>query len=615
MKHLILGDRYELLDQIGEGGMSLVYKAHCRSLDRIVAIKILKEEFSKDQVFVQSFKTEALAAAKLSHPNIVNIFDVGQDDDIHYIVMEYIEGQTLKDLISKEAPLPVDQAVAFAAMICDGIHHAHENGIIHRDIKPHNILITKRGSVKVADFGIAQAISKKTLTFGRDLVGTVHYISPEQAKGEPVTPATDIYSLGCVLYEMLTGKPPFDAESTITVALKHIHDDPVPPETINSLIPAHISAIIMKAMEKLPTHRFTSAEEMRDALLNMSPNAAALGRKNPKENTIVMGAIQTDSQKTASRKRRLRPTGIALILTVILGLFSGLWFVLGSSLFGQEVVVPDIQGMPLKDATEQLTSVGLKLAISGRNFSAEVEKESIISQQPEASKKVKKGREIQVVVSKGPELTQLPVVIGLPQNDAEIQLRNAGFVIGMVDQGYDDRYGTGVVVSQKPNGGTEAPKGSKIDLLISKGKAPAKVAMPKLVGLTLDQAKQKLVDSGLVAGDISRKASNDYISETVIEQDTAQGVMVDAGSSVKMVVSNGPGPVARITSIQFTLPSAQKTYRVVITVKDSKGTRTVYNQTLQGGVTVPPIAISYYGSGTAEVTLNGAKFNTYTLGS
>ena len=233
----VLGGRYELRKKIGTGGMADVYLAHCELLDRMVAVKILKEEFSRDKGFVQKFKTEALAAARLSHSNIVNIFDVGQENDIHYIVMEYIEGQTLQAIISEQAPLSVKKAVDIAQMICQGIHHAHERGIIHRDIKPHNILITAEGTIKVADFGIAQAVNKKTITFGGDIEGTVHYISPEQAKGDAVSPATDIYSLGCVLYEMLTGKPPFDAESMITVALKHIHDDPPSPRLINSVIP------------------------------------------------------------------------------------------------------------------------------------------------------------------------------------------------------------------------------------------------------------------------------------------------------------------------------------------------------------------------------------------
>ncbi|HHW61050.1 MAG TPA: serine/threonine protein kinase, partial [Syntrophomonadaceae bacterium] len=226
MESRVFGGRYELLQLVGEGGMSFVYKARDKVLDRIVAVKVLKEEFARDSNFVEKFRTEALAAARLSHPNIVNIYDVGQDDGYYYIVMEYVDGKTLHDIIKEEAPLPVDKAVDIAIMICDGIHHAHEKGVIHRDIKPHNILVTEHGMVKVADFGIARAMSKTTITYGNSVIGSVHYFSPEQAKGEPITRTTDIYSLGCVLYEMLTGQVPYEAESPITIALKHIHDEP-----------------------------------------------------------------------------------------------------------------------------------------------------------------------------------------------------------------------------------------------------------------------------------------------------------------------------------------------------------------------------------------------------
>src|SRR5665647_1349440 len=232
--------------------MSTVYKARDRVLDRIVAVKILREEFSQDKGFVSSFKTEALSAASISHPNIVNIYDVGSENDVYYIVMEFVDGQTLKSIIRRQGPLSVERAVDIAIMVCDGVHHAHEKGIIHRDIKPQNILITEHGMVKVADFGIARAVSSSTLTYGNNIVGSVHYFSPEQARGEAINRTADIYSIGCVLYEMLTGKVPFNADSPITVALMHINDEPPSPRAINPEIPPALEAIIFKAMAKLP---------------------------------------------------------------------------------------------------------------------------------------------------------------------------------------------------------------------------------------------------------------------------------------------------------------------------------------------------------------------------
>jgi beta-lactam-binding protein with PASTA domain/predicted Ser/Thr protein kinase len=609
LKDKVIGERYELLEEIGEGGMATVFKAHCRSLDRIVAVKILKDEFSQDQVFVQSFKTEALAVARLSHPNIVNIFDVGQEGNVHYIVMEYIEGQTLQEVIAAEAPLATDKAVEIAIMICEGIHHAHENGIIHRDIKPHNILITKKGIVKVADFGIAQAISKKTLTFARDLVGTVHYISPEQAKGEPVTPATDIYSLGCVLYEMLTGKPPFDAESSITVALKHIHDEPLPPQKINPAAGDAVSAIIFRAMEKVPTHRFSSAEEMRNALFNLD-GSLNMVRKDRNGATIIMSPIQGGNNPKRG-KRRIRPAGLAIVAVAVLGLLSGIWYVMGGSLFGKEVQVPDLQNMEMKEAREVLAAYGLKIAEAGRNFSDEVEKDRIISQQPAAEQTVKTGREIAVILSKGPEMVTVPYVVGLKQGDAEIQLRNNGLLPMATDQSYDDRFQAGMVISQDPVSGGEAAKGSKVVLLISKGKAPPKVPMPKLVGLTLEKAKQKLADNNL-KGEITRQNSSTYKADVVMTQDTTEGVLIDEGSTVKLVVSDGAKAVAKTSTLPFTLPREQKTYRVTITVSDSQGSRHVYDQTHSGGTAIS-VAVSYYDSGKAEVKLDSERFKVFTL--
>jgi serine/threonine protein kinase len=376
---MVLGDRYELIEKIGEGGMSIVYKARCRILDRIVAVKVLKEEFAQDDSFVQRFKTEALAAASLSHPNLVNIYDVGQQDECYYIVMEYVQGQTLKELIEREAPLPIEKAIDIAIMICDGLHHAHEKGIIHRDIKPQNVLITEFGIVKVADFGIAQAITKKTITFGGNVVGSVHYISPEQAKGEPLTRATDIYSVGCVLYEMVTGQIPYDADSPITVALKHIHDDIPPIRAVNSEVPVSLEGIIIKAMEKLPQHRFSTAEELRNALLNVHSQYFSNYTSQHKNGKTLIMAPVSEGREGEVAKRRLRPAAAIAILAVV-GLFLGVLYQLSGSFFGEEVEVPDIVGMSLKEADQELSKVGLKLDVLSEQYHDEVEKDHIISQ-------------------------------------------------------------------------------------------------------------------------------------------------------------------------------------------------------------------------------------------
>jgi serine/threonine-protein kinase len=436
----VLSDRYELLEKVGEGGMSYVYKARCRILDRIVAVKILKEEFSGDLAFVGKFRTEAMAAASLSHPNIVNIYDVGQHDDIYYIVMEYVEGKTLKEIIAEQAPLAVERAIDIAVMICDGIGHAHEKGIIHRDIKPHNILVTKSGMVKVADFGIAQAISKKTITFGGNIVGSVHYISPEQAKGEPISPATDIYSLGCVLYEMLTGKIPFDAESPVTVALKHIHDEAVPPRQINDKIPVGLEAIICQAMEKLPARRFQSAEQLRNSLLNMGTGYSAYKTGSSRKNdTIVMPPISGEGTDGKMKKRKIRKTGIVIIAIALLGLFSGMVFMLGGNLFGKEVVVPELVGKNINEANAEALKLKLSLSVEKKQFSDTYEKDEIIHQDPGKGEKVKEGRKIYIILSKGSENIEVPNVVNRELSDAEIILRNEGLATGSIDRIFDDK--------------------------------------------------------------------------------------------------------------------------------------------------------------------------------
>lgn len=611
MAGTILDDRYELLEKIGEGGMAIVYKARCRILDRIVAVKVLKEEFARDDNFVLRFRTEALAAASLSHPNLVNIYDVGQQDNCYYIVMEYVQGETLKDLIEREAPLPVEKAVDIAIMICDGLHHAHEKGIIHRDIKPHNVLITDSGIVKVADFGIAQAITKKTITFGGNVVGSVHYISPEQAKGEPLTRATDIYSVGCVMYEMLTGQIPYDADSPITVALKHIHDDIPAVRTLNPEVPVSLEGIIIKAMEKLPQHRFATAEELRNALLhihNQYFSTYASQHKNGK--TLIMAPV-SEGRNQDMAKKKLRPAA-AIALLAVLGLFLGILNGLSGSFFGEEVEVPYLVGKSLKEADQELSKLGLKLNVLSEQYNNEVEKDHIISQQYVKGFKVKKGREIGVVVSKGTQLQKVPNVVGMDRSAAEVELRNYGFRIGEIDKMFDEKYESNQVISQDPRGGTEAEPGEFINLMISEGPAPERVTMPKLIGLSLQQARETLQELNLQVGEITKQESDSYYADQVMDQDTQAGVLVDEKTAINLTVSLGPGPAAQTRSLEFRLPEEKDFYKVVIEVTDVRGERKVYDQMHQSGDEVV-VGISYFGTGQAEIILNGTPYRTVNL--
>ncbi|HZK43579.1 MAG TPA: protein kinase [Syntrophomonadaceae bacterium] len=613
MKGTILVNRYELLEKIGEGGMALVYKARCKILDRIVAVKILKEEYSNDSNFVDKFRTEAHSVAKLSHPNIVNIFDVGQEGNIYFIVMEYVEGDTLSDLIARKAPLENELAIDIAIMICDGIHHAHEQGIIHKDIKPHNILITSTGIVKVADFGIAYATSKETITFGENVLGTVQYISPEQAKGEPVTRTTDIYSVGCVLYEMLTAKIPFDAESPITIALKHIHDEAQLPQEINNNIPTSLQNIVLKAMSKIPNQRFETAQEMRNRLLSLhiGEGNKHLYRTN-NENTLIMTPLSDESEADKLKKRRIKTGRMTILVVAIIGLLSGVLFVMGNNLFGNEVIVPDIVGMDIKEAKDELEKEGLKMTLVNKEFSNDYEVDQVISQDPKEGMKVKEGREIKVILSKGAELKKVPYVVGYKIADAKLMIKNEGFEVGEVQKAHDSKYPIDVVISQNPASGSKSGKNTSIDLMISLGEAPDRAPMPNLIGLTLDEARNKLKEHKLLIGEIKKLESNEYYKDIVIDQDTEAGVLIDEESSIIITVSKGPGPVAQTKTIEFKLPEDQDYYKVVIRVNDGKGKKEVYNELLKAGEQVY-IGISYYGQGTAEVLLNGKTYKTFDL--
>jgi len=595
-----LGSRYELIEIIGEGGMSTVFKARDRILDRIVAVKVLKDEFSKDIGFVEKFKTEALSAASISHPNIVNIYDVGQEKDVHYIVMEYVDGKTLKDVIRKNAPLPISQAVDIAIMVCDGVHHAHEKGIIHRDIKPHNILITEQGMVKVADFGIARAVSAGTITYGNNIVGSVHYFSPEQARGEVINRTTDIYSIGCILYEMVTGKVPFDAESPITVALRHIHDEPPSPRLKNPEIPLALEGIIFRAMEKVPGRRFQTAQDMRNALLNVHNAKAA----------VMSSGLEKGVDKV--KKRKIKPVGVALIAIAIVGLLSGVLFMTGGNIFGKEVAVPDIVGMNMAKADEELSKLGLIMNVIARQNDPAVEKDSIISQDPGKGRKVKAGRQISVVVSTGSEQVKVPNITGVNIKDATTRLTNKGLNLGTPQEVFDEKYEAGIVISQKPAADTLVGSGTNVDVVVSKGKTPNKVTMPELKGLSLTNATKKLQDNKLVLGDVKRQQSNAFYNDQVSAQDTAAGVLVDEGTKVNITISTGPGPTSKTKRLQFDLPSDQQFYNVVISVNDAQGERVVYNVMHRAGENVN-VGINYFGTGTAKVEINGKAFKDYSL--
>lgn len=503
-----LGGRYEILGRIGGGGMALVYKAHDILLNRYVAVKVLRQQYVNDEEFIRRFRREAQSAASLSHPNIVSIYDVGQELEIHYIVMEYVEGVTLNDVIKERAPLQVEEAVHFASQICDALDHAHVNQIIHRDIKPHNILIGKNGRVKVTDFGIARATSSSSITQTGSVVGSVHYFSPEHAKGTTTGAKSDLYSLGIVLYQMLTAKLPFIGESPISVALKHLQETIVEPRKVNPLIPQSVENIILKAVRKNQEERYQSAKEMladlETSLTLMRRNEAKLiflnADEHDDEKTRVIPAIRAkntpsgnympiaDAVEEASKKNYW--IGPLIWFVIFIVTISVLWFVIlpmvKSSGSVKDVEIPNVISKSKQEAEDMLKANGFK-PIEEFQSSTEIAKDIVINQDPKGMK-VKEGSPITLYISSGNEKAKVANYKGRKYTEVLAELTNAGIDpnnIKMTTKVLQDEKDT--IVDQLPAKDTEYDPATVIfNFTVSKGSE--KIAMPDLIGKTKQEA-------------------------------------------------------------------------------------------------------------------------------
>ncbi|OGO78420.1 MAG: hypothetical protein A2Y23_11180 [Clostridiales bacterium GWB2_37_7] len=588
----VLGNRYEIMEKIGGGGMALVYKAQCRLLKRFVAVKILRAEFTEDEEFVKKFKRESQAAASLSHPNIVGIYDVGMEDNVYYIVMEYIKGQTLKDLIKQKRSIGVDFATSIAIQISSALEHAHKNHIVHRDVKSHNILIKEDNSVKVTDFGIARAVSSSTITNTGNVIGSVHYFSPEQARGGYTDEKSDIYSLGVVMYEMLTGRLPFEGESPIAVALKHIQEEPVKPSDINPRIPKSINDIILKCMDKDVNNRYKSMAEIISDLRQslVMPNGDFVKRsKFTDENTRVIRPIKfeqngsetganakntfensgrhynvsEESPKEDNKKKHTKMTVLAVVGGLILALTVG-GIILGLvNFFGvKEAVVPDLKNLTEQQAIQKLTEVGLTLKVTDRVTNKDVPAGQIVKQDPMANEKNKLINPVRVTISEGPGKVVVPSLIGQSYDKVDLILEKEGLVEGKVDQKYHE-YPNGIVIEQSIAAGTTVEEGKVIDYVISIG--PEKFLMPNYIDKTIDEVKTDLIDKDLILGNITYANSNVYKTDAIIEQSITPGTEVNRKSVVDFTVSKGKeisNTLPLLLSIP--LPKDQERMRVVV---------------------------------------------------
>lgn len=623
MSSRMLAERYELLDKIGDGGMAVVYRSRDRLLNRHVAVKILKPEFTKDPKFIESFRRESQAAASLSHPNIVNVYDVGKEGGIHYIVMELIEGQPLSDRIKEEGAIKPWEAVSIAKQIAAALSHAHKNHIIHRDVKPHNIMLTNDGTAKITDFGIAKAFNTGTIVGNTgSIMGSVHYFSPEQARGGYVDEKTDIYSLGIVLFEMLTGKVPYDAENPVAVALMHTNRDmPFPSDLVDD-VPTDLEAVVMKATDKYQVNRYKSADEMLEALNHASLSAIGVSGGNQKnkglEATMVMAAVNREdintpedsikantnggNQPVKGKKRfkfnKIKVGAIVLALVLAIPVSQLILSLIESGGSLAEVSVPELSGMTVEEATLALEELELLLKVDKEVTSAEYAEGLIVSQDPMAEMIVKAGKTITVNISKGVEAGTIPNVIGKTQGDAVFLIESNGYTRGGVSEENSDMP-VGIVIRQSPSAGTEAEEGTSVSLVISKGPAAVPTVVPTLIGLDVDDAKALLERENLVLGEISYAPSNDYEQNIVMGQGATPGSSVLTGTKIGITISTGPdetgGAGEVVLSISYNA-AANEVFYLTIVVSDSSGVATPVNYEQR---------IKSNGSETFTVTGNG----------
>ncbi|WP_462332882.1 Stk1 family PASTA domain-containing Ser/Thr kinase [Schwartzia sp. (in: firmicutes)] len=542
----VLDNRYEILERIGGGGMADVYKAHDKILDRVVAVKILHAQLAGDKDFLGKFQMEAQGAARLSHSNIVNIYDVGVQEGTHYIVMEYVDGETLKDKITREGHLSIEESLKIAKEIAEALSHAHKNNLVHCDVKPHNILVMQDGRVKVADFGIARAVTSTTMTYNGNVVGSVHYFSPEQAKGTKITPKSDVYSLGVVLYEMLTGHLPFTGETTVSVALKHLQEQPRSLRSIDPQIPAVVEAIVFKAMSKDPQDRPDAkglAEDIASAEHLLGFKQESVATVDPFA-TQMMPRVTADDLEAESEDEAQKPVYksrkfvFSIVAVLIMGFALGAFLSFGKFWSSAEISVPDVTGRPVALAKQLLEAQNLRVNIA-ETYDANVPAGQVAKQSPEAGAVVKEQRVITIYVSKGGEELTMPDLKGLSKSAVEEKLRKMGLTLGSVYMKESDK-DVGTVLDQDPQPGSKINKGKTVDLTVSKGKKVQMIKVPDFTGGTIDSAKSSLKSLGLKVGSITKQDSR-QAPGTIISQ-SPSGTSVEEGTSIDFVVSNGKRP-------------------------------------------------------------------------
>lgn len=652
---MMIGDRYEILEKIGTGGMSDVYKAKDHKLNRFVAVKVLKQEFGENANFVSKFRIEAQAAAGLMHPNIVNVYDVGEEGGIHYIVMELVDGITLKKYIEKKARLSVKEAISIAIQVSMGIEAAHNNHIIHRDIKPQNIIISKEGKVKVTDFGIAKAATSNTIT--SNVMGSVHYTSPEQARGGYSDEKSDIYSLGITMFEMLTGRVPFNGETTVAIAIKHIQEEMPSPREYVSEIPVSVEQIVCKCCQKSPDRRYQSMAELitdlKQSLINPDEDFVKVIDPDEEASTRMitdrdMAQIKRQSDRRDSMDEAMRlkkdsarfyeedeeeeeddedwddedydprmekiTTILAVVAAILIGCIA--IFLVGKSVgvfhIGtseddreaqeqvEQVEMIKVVGMNVEDAKRGLLELGLTPEIKyEENNAYEVgtvlraaSQDGLTSVAP--GNMINKNTVIVMTVAQGTDGVEVPSVTGKSRAEATSILEKDGFVVN-VTESYDAAVESGYVISQSPEADTKAPEGSSITIRVSQGAEENKVRVPDVIGLTEMDATVSLTESGLAVGTVTQTSNEDVsLTDKVCYQSYSVGSYVEQGTAIDLKISTGPSDVTYRYSEGITAPTEDPDYRSGMSVTVTVTTSDGV-QLLSTQTSSFPVAVNYTG--------------------
>lgn len=623
MNKTILNNRYEIIRPVGSGGMAEVFLAHDNLLDRNVAVKMLRDQFLADKELLEQFRREAKSAARLIHPYIINIYDVVSEGDIQYIIMEYVDGVTLKEYL-KEHKLPLNAVLEIAVRLADALQHAHSRNIIHCDIKPQNILIDKYLNPKITDFGIAKMISNQTTVYTAAVMGSVHYISPEQAVGGKITASSDVYSLGVVLFEMLTGQVPFTGNTAVSVAMMHA-EKPVPSlSDFMDEVPEGLQQIIDKALAKKAEDRYQNADELRRDLLDLkmklypfssdeykkdmqavvtesSYSAAKETANDDYGATMIMKPVRSTSSefetevqeetrqelpeqeaddmplnRAKKTKKKWNFTKILVYMTVAVVALS----VIAHFIFNRnrEVLpVPDVVNMTVVEAQAALEEKGFEVELEERYGNA-VKPGTVMEQSPKAGEKRKQGSTIYLTISKGAELKTVPEIIGMSLSKAENLLKDEGYAIGKITKKFDSSKTVGIVLEQFPKAMDKAPKGSKINLVVNEGEK----TVPNVVGQKLATAKQLLEKEGLVVGSTSY-TKNQADKDTVLSTDPVPGSHLSEGAKVNLTLSSGGSDSMDSVYVDFVVPGTQEQH-VQIYITDSRGRRLIYDGSQKGGV-------------------------------